>query len=129
MKSLEQFKIIIKRGKINDEHNQEGSELTNGGDSGDDFTELELVQDGGLTSSIETHHQNPHFLLRKQPAEQLRERQPHLHSHQSLIHTTIKQTIKSITKSQIADLEFRSDREKINKNWGKLGKNCTIVVC
>lgn len=52
--------------------------ITDGGDSGDDFSKLELVQDGCLTSSIETYHQNPHFLLRKQPAEQLRERQPHL---------------------------------------------------
>jgi len=53
------------------------SEITDSGDSGDDFSKLELVQDGCLTSSIETYHQNPHFLLREQPTEQLRERQPH----------------------------------------------------
>lgn len=51
--------------------------LTNGRDGGDDFSELELVQDGGLTGGIETHHQNSHLLLGEKPAEELRERQPH----------------------------------------------------
>lgn len=36
--------------------------LTDCGDGGDDFTQLQLVQDGGFTSSIKTDHQNPHFL-------------------------------------------------------------------
>jgi len=52
-------------------------ELTNSGDRGDDFSELELVQDGGLTSGIETHHQNPHLLLGEEPTKELREREPH----------------------------------------------------
>ena len=34
-----------------------------GGDGGDDLAELELVEDGGLTSGIETDHKNTHFLL------------------------------------------------------------------
>jgi hypothetical protein len=52
--------------------------LTNGGDGGDDLAELELVEDGGLSGGVEPHHQDPHLLLREQPAEQLPERQPHL---------------------------------------------------
>jgi hypothetical protein len=36
---------------------------TNGRDGGDDFTELQLVKDGGFTGSIETDHQNSHLLL------------------------------------------------------------------
>jgi hypothetical protein len=49
--------------------------LTNGGDGGDDLAELELVEDGGLSGGVEPHHQDPHLLLREQPAEQLPERQ------------------------------------------------------
>ena len=45
--------------------------LTNGGNGGDDFSKLELVEDGGLTSSIETNHENTHLFLGKQLAEQL----------------------------------------------------------
>jgi hypothetical protein len=36
---------------------------TDGRDGGDDFTELELVQNGGLAGSVETDHQNSHLLL------------------------------------------------------------------
>lgn len=36
---------------------------TDGRDGGDDFTELELVQNSGLASSVETDHQNSHLLL------------------------------------------------------------------
>lgn len=36
--------------------------LTNRGNGGDDFTELELVQDGGLTSGVKTDHQDAHLL-------------------------------------------------------------------
>lgn len=43
--------------------------LTDSRDRGDDFPELELVQDGGLTGGIETYHQNSHFFLRKKLAE------------------------------------------------------------
>ena len=52
--------------------------LTNGWNGGDDLAKLEPVQDGGLTSSIETNHEDTHLFLRKQLAEQLPERQPHL---------------------------------------------------
>ena len=51
---------------------------TDGGDSGDDLAELELVEDGGLTGCIEPDHENPHLFLREEAAEQLREREPHL---------------------------------------------------
>lgn len=42
--------------------NGSGSGLTNRGNSGDDFTELELVQDGGLTGGVKTDHQDAHLL-------------------------------------------------------------------
>ena len=62
--------------------------LTNSGDGGDNLTELELVQNGGLTSSIKTNHENPHLLLGKKPAKQLGERQTHPSSlHQTTRHT------------------------------------------
>ena len=32
--------------------------LTDGGDCGNDFTELELVEDGGLTGGVETDHED-----------------------------------------------------------------------
>jgi len=40
-----------------------GRRLTNCGDSGDDFTELQLIQNGGLSGSVETDHENSHLLL------------------------------------------------------------------
>jgi hypothetical protein len=52
--------------------------LTDGGDGGDDLAELQLVEDGGLSGGVESHHQDPHLLLGEQPAEQLGERKPHL---------------------------------------------------
>nr|CAB3474593.1 unnamed protein product [Digitaria exilis] len=52
--------------------------LTDGGDGGDDLAELELVEDGGLTSGIKTDHEDPHLLLGEEAAEQLPEREPHL---------------------------------------------------
>lgn len=59
-------------------------ELTNGRNRGHDLTKLELVEDGGLTSSIKTNHQNSHFFLGKKPAEKLRECQPHSFGFRSL---------------------------------------------
>ena len=52
-------------------------ELTNGRNGCDDLTKLELVEDGSLTSSIKTNHQNSHFFLGEKPAEKFRECQPH----------------------------------------------------
>lgn len=40
-----------------------GSGRTDSGDGGDDFTELELVQNGGLSGSVKTNHKNAHLLL------------------------------------------------------------------
>merc|ERR1711959_360252 len=45
---------------------------------GDDLTQLELVQDGGLSGSVESDHQNTHLLLAPQAVEQLGERETHL---------------------------------------------------
>jgi len=42
-----------------------------GRDGRNDFAKLQLVQDGGLTSGIETHHQDTHLLLAKETREKL----------------------------------------------------------
>lgn len=39
-----------------------GGGLTDGRDGGNNFTELKLVQDGGLSGSVQTDHQDTHFL-------------------------------------------------------------------
>lgn len=36
---------------------------TNGWDRGHDLTELQLVQNGGLSGGVKTDHQNSHLLL------------------------------------------------------------------
>jgi hypothetical protein len=51
---------------------------TDCGDGGDDFTELQLVEDGGLSGSIETDHENSHFLLSPETVEQTRECETHV---------------------------------------------------
>ena len=51
---------------------------TNCGNGCDDLSQLELVQDGSLTSSIKTYHKNTHLFLGKEPAKKFGERQPHL---------------------------------------------------
>lgn len=51
---------------------------TNGGDRGHDFTQLELVEDGGLSGSVQSDHQNSHLLLAPEAIEQLRESKTHL---------------------------------------------------
>lgn len=65
----------------------------NGGDSGDNFAEsgtsqcwfepteiaslLQLVEDGGLSSGIESNHQNSHLLFPHEPIEQLGKGESH----------------------------------------------------
>ena len=51
--------------------------ITDGRDGSNDLSELELVEDGGLSSGIESHHQDPHLLLRKQALEELGEGETH----------------------------------------------------
>jgi hypothetical protein len=51
---------------------------TNGGDRGDDFTKLELVEDGGFTGSIETDHQDSHLLLPPQLIKDLGKCETHV---------------------------------------------------
>ena len=53
-------------------------ELTNGRDGGDDFTKLELIQDGGLTGSVQTDHKNTHFLLAEEARKQFRDGETHV---------------------------------------------------
>lgn len=50
---------------------------TDGGDGGDDFTELELVEDGGFTGGVESDHQNAHLLLPPQLIKDLGESETH----------------------------------------------------
>lgn len=40
-----------------------GRKRTNGRNSGDDLTKLQLVKNGGLSGSVETDHENSHLLL------------------------------------------------------------------
>jgi len=47
-------------------------------DSRDDFTKLELVKDGGLSSCVQTNHQDSHLLLSPQLVKQLRECKTHI---------------------------------------------------
>lgn len=55
-----------------------GSEIqTDSGNGGDDFAELELVQNRGLSCSVKTDHQDSHLLLAPQPVKQLRECETH----------------------------------------------------
>lgn len=51
---------------------------TNCGNSRNDLTKLELVENSGLSGSIETDHQNSHLLLSPQTVEQPRECDTHV---------------------------------------------------
>ena len=51
---------------------------TDGGNGGHDFTQLQLVEDGGLSGSVQADHQNSHLLLAPEAIEQLREGQTHV---------------------------------------------------
>lgn len=50
-------------------HRLRAERLTNGRDGSDDFTEFQLVQDGGLSGSIKTNHKDSHLLLPPYPIE------------------------------------------------------------
>jgi hypothetical protein len=51
--------------------------LTDGRNGGDDLPKLQLVQNSGLTSGVETYHENAHLLLGEEPLKQLGESKPH----------------------------------------------------
>jgi hypothetical protein len=51
--------------------------LTDGRNGGDDLPKLQLVQNSGLTSGVETYHENAHLLLGEEPLKQLGESEPH----------------------------------------------------
>ena len=51
--------------------------LTNGGNSCNDLSELQLVQDCGFTSCVKSDHQYPHLLFAEQALEKHRESVPH----------------------------------------------------
>ncbi len=55
-----------------------GVGLTDGWNSGDDLSKLQLIQDGRLTRGIETDHENAHLPLGEQFLKQLGESEPHL---------------------------------------------------
>lgn len=50
---------------------------TNSGNSRDDLTKLELVENGGFTGGIETDHQDTHLLLPPQLIEDLGKGETH----------------------------------------------------
>ncbi len=50
---------------------------TNGGDSGDDFAQLQLVENGGLSGGVQTNHQDSHLLLPPEPVKEFAESETH----------------------------------------------------
>lgn len=54
------------------------AEHTDRWDGCDDFTKLQLVQNGGLSGSIQTNHQDSHLLLSPELIKQLRECKTHV---------------------------------------------------
>jgi hypothetical protein len=59
------------------ETHRTGAKRTDGRNGGDDLAELELVQYGGLTSCVETDHEDTHLPLGEELLEQLGEGEPH----------------------------------------------------
>ena len=53
---------------------------TNSGNGGDDLAQLELVEDCGLASSVQPHHQDPHLLLAEQSFKEGGKEVPHVAS-------------------------------------------------
>lgn len=51
---------------------------TDCGDGGDNLSELQLEQDGGLTSGVQPNHENTHLLLAKEAIKQTTDHQTHL---------------------------------------------------
>ena len=51
---------------------------TDSGNGSDDLTELELVEDSGLTSGIEADHEDAHLLLADEARPDLREHRTHI---------------------------------------------------
>lgn len=50
---------------------------TDGWDGRDDFTELELVEDGRLSGRVEADHEDAHVALAKEAVEEACKRNPH----------------------------------------------------
>lgn len=51
--------------------------LTNGRDSGDDFTQLEFIKDCSFSRRVETDHEDSHFLLAEEARDCQNEPWPH----------------------------------------------------
>jgi hypothetical protein len=51
---------------------------TNGGDGGDNLTELQLEENRGLTSGIQADHEDTHILLGPPPIKQTANHKTHL---------------------------------------------------
>jgi len=51
-----------------------GRTEADGGDGRHDLAKLELVEDGGLAGGVEADHEDAHFLLAEELAEQLGDR-------------------------------------------------------
>lgn len=50
---------------------------SNGGDGGDDFSELEFVEDGGLSGGIKSDHEDAHLLLSNESLKGLSKQSSH----------------------------------------------------
>ena len=82
--------------------------LTNGRNCCNDLSELELVEDSGLTSSIKTNHQNSHFLLGEKPTEKLRECQSHFSFSLWIPNFTVETSFQFIKQKQISKPKRRT---------------------
>lgn len=52
-------------------------EPTDGRDGGDDFTQLQLVEDRRFPRGVQPHHQDPHLLLSNEAFQQIPKNIPH----------------------------------------------------
>lgn len=92
---------------------------TNSRDSGNNFPQLELVENCGFTSSIKTNHKNTHFFLSKEATEKFAERQPHLCITEEYKKFSRNQKDQSRKSTRSAHHEYRNatniQREQIEK--------------
>lgn len=102
----------------------ERGQLTDRGDGGDDFTELQLVQDGGLSGGIKTNHQNPHLLLAPYFIEQPRESQTHVGGGEGRTMASNDSTRSATVSSKQPDAT-----EDRSRTWAKApGGKCSNVA-
>jgi hypothetical protein len=99
---------------------------TDCGDGGDDFTELQLVEDGGFSGSIETDHENSHLLLSPETVEQTRECETHIGGvvDKSVVWVVVIWVLRSSLSKRTSDgqrtfskRQSRSERDRSLSSW------------